>query len=74
MDLCQIYIPHSNLSLTSNIPNYIETNDKENNCIDDVDIQHEQQSLSHSDDDSGCALEEYTWVPPGLSADQVSYY
>lgn len=26
----------------------------------------------HSDDDSGCALEEYTWVPPGLRPDQVS--
>lgn len=26
----------------------------------------------HSDDDSGCALEEYTWVPPGLKPDQVS--
>ena len=25
----------------------------------------------HSDDDSGCALEEYTWVPPGLKPDQV---
>lgn len=24
-----------------------------------------------SDDDSGCALEEYAWVPPGLSAVQV---
>lgn len=27
---------------------------------------------SQSDDDSGCALEEYTWVPPGLKPDQVS--
>lgn len=26
---------------------------------------------SHSDDDSGCALEEYTWVPPGLRPEQV---
>ena len=26
---------------------------------------------SQSDDDSGCALEEYTWVPPGLRPDQV---
>ena len=31
------------------------------------------QRHSHSDDDSGCALEEYTWVPPGLKPDQVSY-
>ena len=30
------------------------------------------QRHSHSDDDSGCALEEYTWVPPGLKPDQVS--
>lgn len=27
---------------------------------------------SQSDDDSGCALEEYTWVPPGLRPEQVS--
>lgn len=26
---------------------------------------------SQSDEDSGCALEEYTWVPPGLKLDQV---
>jgi len=25
-----------------------------------------------SDDDSGCALDEYAWVPPGLTAEQVS--
>ena len=31
-----------------------------------------KQTLAHSDDDSGCALEEYTWVPPGLKPDQVS--
>ena len=31
------------------------------------------QRHSHSDDDSGCALEEYTWVPPGLKPDQVSF-
>ena len=29
------------------------------------------QRQSHSDDDSGCALEEYTWVPQGLKPDQV---
>ena len=28
-------------------------------------------AAGHSDDDSGCALEEYTWVPPGLKPDQV---
>lgn len=29
------------------------------------------QRQSQSDDDSGCALEEYTWVPPGLRPEQV---
>lgn len=29
---------------------------------------------SQSDDDSGCALEEYTWVPPGLKPDQVGFF
>ncbi|KXJ79564.1 hypothetical protein RP20_CCG000455 [Aedes albopictus] len=28
-------------------------------------------NYSQSDDDSGCALEEYTWVPPGLRPDQL---
>nr|XP_032291673.1 protein espinas [Drosophila virilis] len=32
------------------------------------------QRNSQSDDDSGCALEEYTWVPPGLRPDQVRLY
>ncbi|XP_037902643.1 protein prickle-like isoform X3 [Hermetia illucens] len=32
------------------------------------------QRHSQSDDDSGCALEEYTWVPPGLRPDQVRLY
>lgn len=29
------------------------------------------QRSSASDDDSGCALEEYAWVPPGLRPEQV---
>ena len=35
--------------------------------------QQQQQTPVHgtSDDDSGCALEEYTWVPPGVKPDQV---
>lgn len=32
------------------------------------------QRHSQSDDDSGCALEEYTWVPPGLRPEQVSLW
>ena len=31
------------------------------------------QRSSTSDDDSGCALEEYAWVPPGLRPEQVSW-
>jgi hypothetical protein len=31
------------------------------------------QRNSASDDDSGCALEEYTWVPPGLTPAQVRH-
>ena len=31
-----------------------------------------QTGAGQSDDDSGCALEEYSWVPPGLKPDQVS--
>lgn len=30
------------------------------------------QRSSTSDDDSGCALEEYAWVPPGLRTEQVT--
>ncbi|XP_043943388.1 prickle-like protein 1 [Protopterus annectens] len=32
------------------------------------------QRSSTSDDDSGCALEEYAWVPPGLGTEQVQLY
>ena len=35
------------------------------------DLHHTRNSTS--DDDSGCALEEYMWVPHGLSAAQVGY-
>lgn len=34
----------------------------------------DSQRNSQSDDDSGCALEEYTWVPPGLRPDQVRFF
>lgn len=30
------------------------------------------QRSSTSDDDSGCVLEEYAWVPPGLRPEQVN--
>lgn len=32
------------------------------------------QRSSTSDDDSGCALEEYAWVPPGLRPEQIQLY
>lgn len=35
-------------------------------------LMYEFQRNSTSDDDSGCALEEYAWVPPGLKPEQVS--
>ena len=34
---------------------------------------HQTGSLTISDDDSGCALEEYAWVPPGLTPKQVKF-
>ena len=34
----------------------------------------DHQRHSQSDDDSGCALEEYTWVPPGLRPEQVMLF
>lgn len=37
-------------------------------------IMYDFQRNSTSDDDSGCALEEYAWVPPGLSPEQVHQY
>jgi hypothetical protein len=47
--------------------------------------QHQQQRIAGTnllmprqstsdDDDSGCALEEYTWIPPGLKPAQVHQY
>lgn len=42
------------------------------NSVQNSQGQGPKQTLAHSDDDSGCALEEYTWVPPGLKPDQVS--
>ena len=32
----------------------------------------QQQQCCTSDNDSGCALDEYTWVPPGLAPVQVT--
>jgi len=34
-------------------------------------ILHQAARTVSSDGDSGCALDEYTWVPPGLTAQQV---
>ena len=35
---------------------------------------HDVKRNSTSDDDSGCPLEEYSWVPPGLKPEQVSVW
>ncbi|KAK3101185.1 hypothetical protein FSP39_001608 [Pinctada imbricata] len=35
---------------------------------------HDAKRNSTSDDDSGCPLEEYVWVPPGLKPEQVHQY
>nr|NP_001027600.1 prickle 1 [Ciona intestinalis]BAB00617.1 prickle 1 [Ciona intestinalis] len=39
-------------------------------------VRHNRNSASdeENDGDSGCALEEYAWVPPNLTPDQVRYY
>ncbi|XP_076845286.1 prickle-like protein 2b isoform X2 [Brachyhypopomus gauderio] len=37
-------------------------------------LVYDFQRNSTSDDDSGCALEEYAWVPPGLKPEQVHQY
>lgn len=34
-------------------------------------LMQDAQRNSTSDDDSGCPLEEYAWVPPGLKPEQV---
>uniref|UniRef100_A0A673XQX5 Prickle planar cell polarity protein 3 n=1 Tax=Salmo trutta TaxID=8032 RepID=A0A673XQX5_SALTR len=39
-----------------------------------VKLVSDLQRHSISDDDSGCASEEYTWVPPGLKPEQVYQY
>ena len=41
------------------------------NCDDRHDTGQSSRHHVHSDNDSGCALEEYSWVPPGLKPDQV---
>jgi len=35
-------------------------------------VLHQTARTVSSDGDSGCALDEYTWVPSGLTAQQVS--
>ncbi|KAM3878507.1 prickle-like protein 2b [Diretmus argenteus] len=39
-----------------------------------IKLMYDFQRNSTSDDDSGCALEEYAWVPPGLKPEQVHQY
>ncbi|XP_071153374.1 prickle planar cell polarity protein 3-A-like isoform X1 [Mytilus edulis] len=55
-----------------------ETHDMTTGCEPDQTlnrlIHHDAKRNSTSDDDSGCPLEEYTWVPPGLKPEQVHQY
>ena len=37
-------------------------------------FKNQTGSLPISDDDSGCQLDEYAWVPPGLTPKQVNYF
>lgn len=40
-------------------------------CMTKLISDFQRQCGSASDNDSGCALEEYAWVPPGLRPEQV---
>ena len=60
---------NNNNAVKSGVPN---TNTQSNGGQTAPGPPGTRQTLAHSDDDSGCALEEYTWVPPGLKPDQVS--
>lgn len=54
-----------------------ETHDMTTGCDQDHTLNrliHDAKRNSTSDDDSGCPLEEYTWVPPGLKPEQVHQY
>lgn len=64
--------PPSNLPLSSITSPLRANNYKTTAYLHSHHQQLEFQRNSQSDDDSGCALEEYTWVPPGLRPDQVS--
>jgi len=59
---------------------------REDHCLLPPSIQEKTYSISKyttpasptdsmgNDDDSGCATEEYAWVPPGLTSEQVNNY
>ncbi|KAI9583469.1 hypothetical protein GQX74_005217 [Glossina fuscipes] len=61
--------PPTNLSLSS-VTSTLRANYKTASYLHNHHQQLDFQRNSQSDDDSGCALEEYTWVPPGLRPDQ----
>ena len=60
---------HTRSQLTATIGNTLTAN--HNSIGGGITGSGDPQRHSHSDDDSGCALEEYTWVPPGLKPEQV---
>ncbi|XP_060586755.1 prickle planar cell polarity protein 3-B-like isoform X2 [Ruditapes philippinarum] len=54
-----------------------EIHDMASSLVDDRSFNkliHDVKRNSTSDDDSGCPLEEYSWVPPGLKPEQVHQY
>lgn len=63
--------PHQDSILTST--SSLNTTDSSTTLQQQRNVAAPRQSTS-DDDDSGCALEEYTWVPPGLKPSQVQQY
>lgn len=78
-ELCPGYSPHywRKICLHCKCPyevhdlGTIPERDRERDMKNLDKVVHNLKRNSTSDDDSGCPLEEYTWVPPGLKPDQV---
>lgn len=66
----QIYPPTNHHATPMPLPGHLTTAFPARGLPSMIGLDTQRQS--QSDDDSGCALEEYTWVPPGLRPDQVN--
>lgn len=81
-ELCPGYSPHCwrKICLHCKCPyeihdlGAIPERDRERDMKNLDKVVHNLKRNSTSDDDSGCPLEEYTWVPPGLKPEQVYQY